>query len=100
MSRRWPPTGYACSSTGTIILAGLVHGPIPPKGVNVELLVHYRGQWEPFRVPRTDSAGRFRVAYQFEGASRRFPFRAEVPGGQTSFRYVDGRSATVTVRSG
>jgi hypothetical protein len=48
---------------GTIALSGRVLGPIPPQGVVVELLVHYRGRWEPFRDPRTDSCERFRVVY-------------------------------------
>jgi hypothetical protein len=88
------------SSNGTILLSGRVLGSVPRAGVIVELLVRYRGAWEPFRTPRSDAHGRFRVAYQFQGATGRFPFRAEVPGGQMSFPYADGRSATVTVRSG
>jgi hypothetical protein len=88
------------SSSGTIVLSGRVLGSVPRSGVIVELLVRYRGVWEPFRTPRTDAHGRFRVEYQFQGATGRFPFRAEVPDGQASFPYVDGRSATVTVWSG
>lgn len=85
------------SSTGTIILTGKVQGPIPRGGTIVELLVHYRGRWEPFRDPRTDASGRFRVRYQFEGAVGRFPFRAEVLGGQSAFPYATGRSRPVDV---
>ncbi len=86
--------------TGTIVLSGRVLGAIPRSGVIVELLVRYHGAWEPFRTPRTDEHGRFRVAYQFQGASGRFPFRAAVPSAQASFPYLEGRSSIVTVRSG
>ncbi len=86
-------------SEGTITLSGRVLGPVPAQGVVVELLVHYRGRWEPFRDPRTDSHGRFRVVYQFEGGIGRFPFRAEVPGGQAGFPFANGNSQVVDVRT-
>jgi hypothetical protein len=85
------------SSTGVISLSGRVGGPIPRRGVVVELLVHYLGRWEPFRTPRTDASGRFRVAYRFEGAVGRYPFRAEVLGGQSGFPFAGGASRTVDV---
>lgn len=85
---------------GTIRLTGRVSGPVPAQGVLVGLLVHYRGQWEPFRTPRTDSHGRFSVAYQFQGGVGRFPFRAQVFGGQAGFPYAHGESGTVVVRTG
>ena len=88
------------SREGRIILKGRVAGPVPRGGVVVELLVHYRGQWEPFRTPRTDVHGRFRVSYRFQGALGSFPFRAEVLGAQAGFPYADGASATVKVRTG
>ena len=75
---------------GTIILTGKVQGPIPPQGTIVELLVHYRGHWEPFRTPRTDPSGNFEVPYQFEGGTGHFPFRAEIPAGQANFPYSGG----------
>jgi hypothetical protein len=84
-------------SDGTIRVAGRVSGPVPAQGVLVGLLVHYRGQWEPFRTPRTDSHGRFSVAYQFQGGVGRFPFRAQVFGGQAGFPYAHGESGTVVV---
>jgi hypothetical protein len=84
-------------SGGAITLAGTVDGPIPSRGVVVDLLVHYRGRWEPFRTPRTDSHGRFRVTYQFQGGIGRFPFRAEVLAGQASFPYSAGDSQVVDV---
>jgi hypothetical protein len=85
------------ASEGTITLGGRVLGPIPPQGVVVELLVHYRGRWEPFRAPRTDSRGRFQVVYQFQGGIGRFPFRALVFGGQGGFPFTSGESKAVDV---
>jgi hypothetical protein len=85
------------SSTGTITLSGRVFGSVPSQGVVVELLVHYRRHWEPFRTPRTDSNGRFTVVYQFEGGVGRFPFRAEVFGGQSGFPFTHGESGQVDV---
>ena len=82
---------------GTITLTGTVIGPIPKRGTIVDLLVHYRGRWEPFRTPRTDAHGHFTVFYQFEGAVGRFPFRAEVPAGQTDFPFANGYSQIVDV---
>ena len=87
------------SREGTIVLKGRVAGPVPHGGVVVELLVHYRGQWEPFRTPRTDSHGRFKVPYRFQGAVGSFPFRAEILGAQAGFPYAQGASATVKVRT-
>jgi hypothetical protein len=88
------------SATGSIAISGQVAGPVPRRGVVVELLVHYRGRWEPFRDPRTDARGRFHIRYQFEGALGRFPFRAEVLGGQSGFPYATGASAPVQVTTG
>jgi len=84
-------------SEGAITLTGHVLGPVPPQGVSVDLLVHYRGRWEPFRTPRTDAAGHFTVVYQFEGARGRFPFRAEVPPSQADFAFSRGFSGVVDV---
>jgi hypothetical protein len=83
------------SSSGTITLSGRVFGAVPSQGVVVELLVHYRGHWEPFRTPRTGSNGRFTVVYQFQGGVGRFPFRALAFGGQSGFPFTHGESAAV-----
>jgi hypothetical protein len=85
------------SAEGTITLSGRVLGPVPAQGVVVELLVHYRGHWEPFRDPRTDSRGRFHVVYQFQGGVGRFPFRALVFGNQSGFPFIHGESEAVDV---
>jgi len=88
---------HRTGSEGTITLSGQVLGPVPAQGVAVELLVHYRGRWEPFRVPQTDSRGRFEVVYQFEGGIGRFPFRVSVLGGQAGFPFAHGESRAVDV---
>ena len=88
---------HRTGSEGTITLSGRVLGPVPSQGVVVELLVHYRGHWEPFRDPRTDSRGRFRVVYQFQGGIGRFPFRAVVFGSQGDFPFAPGESRAVDV---
>ena len=85
------------NSTGIILLTGEVDGPVPTQGVLVDLLVHYRGRWEPFRTPRTDAAGHFDVSYQFQGALGRYPFRAEVPASQADFSFAHGLSEVVDV---
>jgi hypothetical protein len=85
------------SPTGTITLSGRVLGAVPVQGVVVELLVHYRGRWEPFRDPRTDSRGRFQVVYQFQGGVGHFPFRALAFGGQVGFPFLHGESGSVDV---
>ncbi len=56
------------TSTHTIALTGQIQGPMPPRGVIVELIVHYRGKWEPFRDPRTNNHGTFHAKYQFQGS--------------------------------
>ncbi|HEX8792332.1 MAG TPA: hypothetical protein VF765_15365 [Polyangiaceae bacterium] len=82
---------------GKIELVGTVGGPIPSRGAIVDLLVHYHGRWEPFRTPRTNARGQFKVAYQFQGAVGRFPFKAEVPEGQAGFPFSGGTSSVVSV---
>ena len=85
---------------GTITLSGKVEGHVPQQGIVVDLLVHYRGRWEPFRTPRTNSHGRFRVLYQFEGGVGRFPFRALAFAGQSGFPFSSGESGVVNVTTG
>ena len=87
-------------ATGTITISGQAAGPIPGGGVLVELQVHYRGQWVPFRAPRTNSDGQFNTRYQFQGATGRYPFRAQIPAGQAGYPYSAGTSNTEEIQSG
>jgi hypothetical protein len=59
--------------------------------------VHYRGQWDPIRVPRTNSNGYFHIEYQFQHAIGRFPFLIEIPNGQTNYPYTNGYSNTINI---
>lgn len=88
------------SPDGTVVLSGRVLGSIPRHGVLTELLVHYRGRWEPIRDPRTNAKGRFRVVYRFAGALGRFPFKVRVPEGQSGFPFASGQSGAVDVFTG
>ena len=90
---------HRTSAEGTITLSGRVLGSVPAQGVIVELLVYYHGRWEPFRDPRTDSHGHFRVRYQFQGGVGNFPFRAEVFGNQAAFPFTRGSSHVVDVNT-
>jgi hypothetical protein len=85
--------------TGKIELRGQVLGQIPKGGVLIELLVHYRGEWVPFRDPQTGRHGRFHVKYHFEGGRGVFPFRAQVRGGQQGFPYTLGYSNSSRVHT-
>lgn len=85
--------------TGTITLEGHVQGALPAGGLLVELQVHYRGQWVPFRTPRTSHNGHFKTRYQFQGGEGNFPFRAMIPAGQADYPYASGYSNTITVNS-
>jgi hypothetical protein len=87
------------SPEGTIEITGKVQGPIPRQGTIVELLVDYRGYWEPIRTPRTKRNGSFTLNYKFQDAVGRFPFRLEIPAGQAGFPYTRGYSNTVNVNT-
>lgn len=87
-------------SPGSILLSGRVAGPVPRHGVIVDLLVHYRGSWVPFRTPRSDAAGHFVASYHFQGSTGRFPFQAEVPGEQADFSFDRGLSSVINVTAG
>jgi hypothetical protein len=85
------------SRKGKIKLTGRVQGPIPRHGVVIELTVRFLGRWEPFRTPRTDSKGHFKVPYRFRGTVGHFPFRIKVRGGQAGFPYAAGTSTVLYV---
>jgi hypothetical protein len=90
-------TPHRTASAGTITIRGAVSGPVPRQGLTVELLVHYHGQWAPFRDAHVTRSGRFHVRYQFQGATGRFPFKARVLGEQGGYPYATGQSNTVAV---
>lgn len=85
------------SPTGTVVLSGQVHGPIPAGGVNLEIEVWYQGHWVAFHAPHTRADGRFSFRYQFQGATGRFPFRVRALASQNGFAYRAGYSNRVEV---
>jgi hypothetical protein len=87
----------ATTPTGTVIFTGKVRGPIPSRGALVQLLVKFHGHWELIRNPRTKPNGSFHLSYQFQGSIGRFPFRIEIPAGQTGFPYACGYSNTIEI---
>jgi hypothetical protein len=97
---RFKVTPQRTGPDGFITLAGTVSGPIPAHGVAVDLWVHYRGEWVPFKRPRTDRSGHFHVSYQFQGSVGHFPFFAEVLAGQPGFPYALAKSQIVDVSTG
>ena len=88
---------HAEAKGGVITLQGTVNGPVPQQGALVELLVHYRGRWVPFRTPQTKPNGHFKTKYEFQGAVGHFAFRAVVPAGQAELPYTNGTSKTITI---
>lgn len=82
---------------GTITLTGQVLGPVPRHGTIVDLLVHYRGHWEPFKTPQTDAHGHFKTNYKFQDGLGHFPFRAKVPTGQAGYPFATGYSKVVNI---
>ncbi len=93
-------TPSSSSSHGRVTFSGRVLGAPARPGVIVELLVRYRGSWEPIRTPRSGPDGRFEIPYVFQGARGRFPFKVTVPGGQAGFPYGAGSSRVLAVRAG
>ena len=87
------------SSHGTVTFNGRVAGPLPWGGVTVYMRVHYQGRWRLFTEAATNRKGTFKVAYQFQGAIGRFPFRAEVKANQTGFAYATGYSGVIDVHT-
>jgi hypothetical protein len=85
------------SPAGTVVFEGQVLGVVPPRGVVVEVLVYYLGQWQPVRTPRTSHTGHLRVRYQFHQARGQFPFRLRVRDGQVGFPYGEACSDWVEV---
>lgn len=85
--------------SGTVTFYGRVAGPLPRRGVILDVLVYYRHRWRPIPAPRANASGRFRFKYRFEGAIGTFPFRVLVPAGQAGFPYSGGYSRAVSVIS-
>jgi hypothetical protein len=83
------------SPTGQITIKGTVYGPIPRQRTLIQVLVRYQGEWVMIRGPRTKHNGTFHFIYKFHHAIGRFPFRVEIPSGQTNYPYTRGYSNTI-----
>jgi hypothetical protein len=78
---------------------GRVSGPVPKRGVLVELQVDRGSHWQTFTTARARGRGRFRAAYRFSRTqtAANFRMRVHVPG-QASYPYAKGSSRPFVVR--
>jgi hypothetical protein len=78
---------------------GRVSGPVPKRGVLVELQVDRGSHWQTFTTARARGRGRFRAAYRFSRTqtAANFRMRVRVPG-QASYPYAKGISRPFVVR--
>ena len=85
--------GQTVSFTGR-----LLKGPIPRRGVLVEMQAQRPGGWQTFAIARTNARGRFRSAYTFTRTAgvQRYQLRARVPQ-QPVYPYASGASRPVAV---
>jgi hypothetical protein len=82
----------------TVFTGRLLGGPIPARGVVVELQVLLRKQWRTFAAPRANRAGVYRFRYRFMAGAATWRFRARVRQ-ESSYPYEVGFSGRpVTVR--
>jgi hypothetical protein len=84
---------HATTFTGRVL-----GGPIPARGVVVNLQVFFRHKWRTFGAPRTNRAGRYKFKYRFMAGAATWKFRARVRR-ESSYPYLEGYSAkTVKVK--
>ncbi|MFL5894587.1 MAG: hypothetical protein ACJ76Z_05675 [Thermoleophilaceae bacterium] len=76
----------------TVFTGRLLGGPVPRRGVVVDLQVFFRKQWRTFAAPRTNRAGVYRFKYRFMAGAATWKFRARVRV-DTSYPYSLGYSA-------
>jgi hypothetical protein len=77
----------------------LLHGPIPPQGVLVEIQARRITGWQTFGTTRANHKGRFHYRYRFSRTLgvQRYSFRARVPR-QPTYPYAAGISKRFSVR--
>jgi len=85
------------------VFTGRVRGPIPPGGVLVALEVREPKRWIPVattrRWVRTNSAGRFRLAYRFRRTFQTSTYRFRVVAAEDSaFTYTRGMSRAIDIQ--
>jgi hypothetical protein len=75
----------------TVFTGRVLGGPVPARGVVVDLQVFYRKQWRTFAAPRTNRRGAYRFKYRFMAGAATWKFRARVrPDGR--YPYAQGYS--------
>ena len=70
---------------------GTVAGPVPVKGVVVDLQVLFRNKWRTFAAPRTSRKGSYKFKYRFMAGAATWKFRARVRT-DSSYPYALGYS--------
>jgi hypothetical protein len=86
---------------GSVRFGGrLVGGPLPPRGVTLELQAFQpRRGWRTIRTVRTRQGGRFTTRYRFNAPRGRFSFRFRLRPSD-AYPYARGVSRTLRVRVG
>jgi hypothetical protein len=75
----------------TIFTGRVLGGPIPARGVVVNLQVFFRHRWRTFAAPRTNRAGAYRFRYRFMAGAATWRFRARVMT-DSAYPYETGTS--------
>lgn len=94
------PSRRRLRNGGTVALRGRVlHGPLPDRGVLVELQAKRGRKWQTFGTTRTRSGGRYELRYRFTRTTgvQRYAMRALVPD-QSAYPYARGASRAITLR--
>lgn len=86
---------------GAVRFSGrLAGGPVPPRGVAVELQAYERGRgWRTIRTVRSRRDGSYRTTYRFNAPRGRFAFRLRLRPSD-AYPYARAESRTVRVRVG
>lgn len=84
---------------GTVVLRGrLRHGPLPDRGVLVELQAKRGRKWQTFGTTRTRTGGRYELRYRFTRTTgvQRYAMRALVPD-QSAYPYARATSRPIAL---
>jgi hypothetical protein len=76
----------------TTFVGRVMGGPVPSKGVVVDLQVLFRKKWRTFATPRTSRKGAYKFTYRFMAGAATWRFRARVRT-DSSYPYGLGYSA-------
>ena len=76
----------------TVFTGRLLGGPVPRRGVVIDLQVFFRKHWRTFAAPRTNRRGVYRFKYRFMAGAATWRFRARVRR-DSSYPFELGTSA-------